>query len=270
MCSECGNHNFASREACNRCGAPKLPPPPVQGQQMLHGDWICPACGNHNFAKREACNKCGEPKSANGPPPRSAKGGGKGGGYGKAAEPMRSYSAPPPYSSAPPVARRGPPPPQMDDRGNFREGDWVCHDCGNHNFASRSSCNRCGEPKPPERYGAAARPGRDRPSPYAQPSAYDRPSPYASPRGPPPMAAREPPPSQGCKGGKGGPPMRDGDWICPACSNHNFASRDSCNRCGQPRDAPPNFRPGDWMCKECKNHNFASKNSCNRCGAPKP
>lgn len=258
ICDECGNHNFASRQECNRCGAPKMqaPPPGPPGVQMMQGDWMCPACGNHNFAKREACNKCGEPKPGGLPP----KGGGKG-GYGKAALPMRSFSAPPPQYSAPPP-RRGPPP--MDDRRDFREGDWTCHECGNHNFASRESCNRCGEPKPPPqpvRYAAVARPMSSRPSPYGQPA---RPSFHHS--GPPP-SARAPPPSQGGKGGKG---MREGDWICSSCGNHNFASRENCNRCNMPKNPPPNFRPGDWICAECKNHNFASKSDCNRCGAPKP
>jgi hypothetical protein len=30
------------------------------------------------------------------------------------------------------------------------------------------------------------------------------------------------------------------------------------------------MRPGDWMCPACNNHNFASKTSCNKCGLPKP
>ena len=25
--------------------------------------------------------------------------------------------------------------------------------------------------------------------------------------------------------------MKDGDWVCPKCQNHNFAWRDKCNRC---------------------------------------
>eukprot|EP00930_Biecheleria_cincta_P084028 TRINITY_DN73526_c0_g1_i1.p1 TRINITY_DN73526_c0_g1~~TRINITY_DN73526_c0_g1_i1.p1 ORF type:complete len:341 (+),score=42.21 TRINITY_DN73526_c0_g1_i1:49-1023(+) len=262
ICSECSNHNFASREVCNRCHAPKRPPPGPSGGQMMQGDWICSTCGNHNFAKREACNKCGDPKPRGLPP----KGSGKG-GYGKAAEPMRSFSAPPPQYAAPP-ARRGPPP--MDDRRDFREGDWTCPECGNHNFASRESCNRCGEHKaPPARYGAPARPTSARPSPYDRPPQHAaRPSPYdrSSPRGPPLLAARAPMPSQG----KGGKAMRDGDWICSGCSNHNFASRENCNRCNMPKNPPANFRPGDWVCIDCKNHNFASKSACNRCGAPKP
>ena len=30
--------------------------------------------------------------------------------------------------------------------GEMREGDWICYNCGNHNYASRQECNRCGAP----------------------------------------------------------------------------------------------------------------------------
>jgi hypothetical protein len=35
-------------------------------------------------------------------------------------------------------------------------------------------------------------------------------------------------------GGKGGgaKEVRAGDWMCPSCNNHNFASRTECRRCG--------------------------------------
>jgi len=29
--------------------------------------------------------------------------------------------------------------------------------------------------------------------------------------------------------------MKDGDWTCPKCQNHNFAWRDKCNRCDEPK-----------------------------------
>merc|ERR1712127_781139 len=78
------------------------------------------------------------------------------------------------------------------------------------------------------------------------------------------------------KGGKGampmmaapmmGPNMKDGDWMCPNCGNHNFASRVTCNRCAHVR---PGMKQGDWVCRSCKNHNFASRDTCNKCGTPK-
>ncbi|KAI9188073.1 Asparagine-rich protein (ARP protein) [Blastocladiella emersonii ATCC 22665] len=38
-------------------------------------------------------------------------------------------------------------------------------------------------------------------------------------------------------GNGGGTPMRVGDWLCPACRYHNFASRQSCHRCTTPNPA---------------------------------
>ena len=32
-----------------------------------------------------------------------------------------------------------------------------------------------------------------------------------------------------------GIPMKQGDWSCPKCQNHNFAWRDNCNRCEAPK-----------------------------------
>merc|ERR1719498_417730 len=30
---------------------------------------------------------------------------------------------------------------------NFRPGDWMCQQCGNHNYASRTQCGKCNAPK---------------------------------------------------------------------------------------------------------------------------
>jgi len=72
----------------------------------------------------------------------------------------------------------------------------------------------------------------------------------------------------GMKGGGSSKPMKDGDWICHSCANHNFASRVNCNSqgCGVVR---PGYKDGDWICKECKNHNFKSRTECNKCHKPK-
>merc|ERR1719253_1238945 len=61
--------------------------------------------------------------------------------------------------------------------------------------------------------------------------------------------------------------LKDGDWICHGCGNHNFASRVNCNRC---QELKPGAKQGDWICKDCKNLNFASRDACNKCGEPRP
>ncbi|DAC23294.1 MAG TPA: hypothetical protein HA345_04125, partial [Candidatus Thalassarchaeaceae archaeon] len=40
------------------------------------------------------------------------------------------------------------------------------------------------------------------------------------------------------------------------------------DRRGNERDS--RMKPGDWMCPKCNNHNFASKTSCNRTGCEEP
>ena len=80
---------------------------------------------------------------------------------------------------------------------------------------------------------------------------------------------------------------RPGDWDCPSCNAHNFASKQACYHCGEAKPAnlptesvygggynggfqgAANRRPGDWDCDQCGAHNFASRNACYKCQAPK-
>ncbi|GMI27850.1 hypothetical protein TeGR_g11896 [Tetraparma gracilis] len=102
----------------------------------------------------------------------------------------------------------------------------------------------------------------------------------------------------GGPGGGGG--LKPGDWLCPGCNFHNFASRVQCFKCYAPvpMDAPigfnptngpggfmpgygqqpgfgyggappPNVRPGDWSCPQCNMNNFASRTECFKCNTPK-
>jgi len=74
---------------------------------------------------------------------------------------------------------------------------------------------------------------------------------------------------------KNGPGSKPNDWPCHKCSNSNYADRQSCNRCGEQRQASSTseskpavgvIKQGDWPCHKCSNNNFASRQSCNRCG----
>jgi len=126
------------------------------------GDWTCPQCSNSNFSFRTECNRCSAPRGdtpgdGGGRQHRGRddrrggrfdrgndrRGGDRGGRFDRGND------------------RRGGDRGGRFDRGNDRRGgdrdqrgghdrnapkpgDWTCNDCGANNFASRSSCFRCG------------------------------------------------------------------------------------------------------------------------------
>ncbi|KEH35922.1 zinc finger (Ran-binding) family protein [Medicago truncatula] len=88
------------------------------------GDWNCRTCNHLNFQRRESCQRCGESRMTSGCGAVDFGGSFLGG---------RGSSSPFPFTTGPDV----------------RPGDWYCTvgNCGAHNFASRSSCFKCGAPK---------------------------------------------------------------------------------------------------------------------------
>ncbi|MBT3476601.1 MAG: hypothetical protein HN458_01470 [Euryarchaeota archaeon] len=174
-----------------------------RGDNRGGGDWECPKCQNSNFAFRTECNRCGEPK-------------GHGGGRGRSDDRRGGRDD-----------RRG----GRDDRGNrggrggeiYTDNDWECPKCQNSNFAFRTECNRCGEPR-----GGGGGRGR---SDDRRGGRNDR-----SRGGDRGYQSRDRQGGRFERGGAGGnEDRRDGDWDCSKCQNSNFAFRTECNRCGAPR-----------------------------------
>ncbi|KAL1292801.1 hypothetical protein HN51_053361 [Arachis hypogaea] len=145
------------------------------------GDWNCRSCQHLNFQRRDSCQRCGDSKYGD----RVVDFGGFGGGGGRGS----SFG--------------------MMTGSDVRPGDWYCAagNCGAHNFASRSSCFKCGAFKD-DLAGAFN-------------SEFSR-SRYGG----------------GGGGGGGRPGWKSGDWICSrsGCNEHNFASRLECFKCSAPRD----------------------------------
>ncbi|KAL4194998.1 hypothetical protein AMTRI_Chr05g62320 [Amborella trichopoda] len=141
------------------------------------GDWNCRSCQHLNFSRRDSCQRCNEPRTGGG----SSFGGGGGGGFGGGSD--------------------------------VRPGDWYCRisGCGAHNFASRSSCFKCGA------FKDEAGGGYDGAEPPRR-GGYGFGSSFSG-------------------GGRAG--WKSGDWICTrsGCNEHNFASRMECFRCNAPRDS---------------------------------
>ena len=183
----------------------------------------------------------------------------------------------------------------LQGMSNVREGDWICAQCGDFQFARNFRCRRCNAPKP----GTSS--FSDRGGDRRQGGSYG--GSFGGGRG----------------GGFGG--GRPGDWECPSCGDHNFARNTNCRRCGESRPSDAggdsygggfgggrgggesygNFgggggrggyrsggdsyggsfgggrgggfgggRPGDWECPSCGDHNFARNTNCRRCGESRP
>eukprot|EP00448_Togula_jolla_P019831 CAMPEP_0170579134 /NCGR_PEP_ID=MMETSP0224-20130122/5827_1 /TAXON_ID=285029 /ORGANISM="Togula jolla, Strain CCCM 725" /LENGTH=336 /DNA_ID=CAMNT_0010902149 /DNA_START=1 /DNA_END=1009 /DNA_ORIENTATION=- len=253
-CTACGNHNFASRQVCNKCHGPKSPP---AGQNVREGDWMCPTCQNHNYARRQACNKCNGPKPGAAMvgiavPQQMPYGAGCAGALPPSvlaflqsagfavmqpaggAQSSRIAIVAPQSLVAPSV---GVAQPSMAHGSGFKPGDWSCSHCGNHNFASRTECNKCRSPKQvavpaltPVAQAFAAAPSSSFGPCRASAAATSRVQPYLA-----------------VPGGSAQPNMRPGDWVCMACNNHNYANREACNRCKRAKNIPRTFREGDWV-----------------------
>ncbi|KAG8381902.1 hypothetical protein BUALT_Bualt05G0021100 [Buddleja alternifolia] len=146
------------------------------------GDWNCRSCQHLNFQRRDSCQRCHDPRPGDHAP-----------SYGGRHAPS-SFG----FTTGPDV----------------RPGDWYCAvaNCGAHNFASRSTCFKCGALK--DEIGGGG-------------GGFD--SEISSSRG------------FGLFGGGGGggrSGWKSGDWICTrlGCNEHNFANRMECFRCNAPRE----------------------------------
>lgn len=137
-----------------------------------NGDWIC-NCGFHNYSSRAQCKKCNAAPPAlgikrlatdelvnawdkkrlnagSGPEQLYA---GFGPVTGFIRDQLAGLHAPYPSGSTPvaPSMQRSVHLPQLQlapalvGKGakHWRDGDWMCSNCSNHNYASRSECNRC-------------------------------------------------------------------------------------------------------------------------------
>ena len=101
------------------------------GKTFAHNDWECPKCNNSNFSFRTECNRCGEPRSGGG-----GRRDGRGrGNFDRGSRDRRDGGGRGNFD-------RG-----SRDRNHSNDGDWDCPKCNNSNFARRTECNRCGEPR---------------------------------------------------------------------------------------------------------------------------
>jgi hypothetical protein len=134
----------------------------------------------------------------------------------------------------------------------MRKGDWICPDCDDTVWASKNVC-RCGKWKPKEYKTAAMGTGK-KPGDWTCPScgdnvfAYKKACRCGTAKPVPPEKEEMPPPKKPVlkrardeeeekeeEPAKKKPrvevEMKSGDWACPGCDYHNFASRTMCKNC---------------------------------------
>ena len=113
------------------------------------------------------------------------------------------------------------------DNNTYADNDWDCPKCNNSNFARRTECNRCGEPKGQTR-GSSNQRGR---------SSDSRPPRRDSDRGGRRDFGRDNRRDSGRGDRRDNKTFTDNDWDCKKCNNSNFSFRKECNRCGEPKSA---------------------------------
>jgi len=290
-CPKCGNENFPNRTSCNRkdCAFPKPDFTPAlssatQGKLGDPHNWICPSCRNENFPARTHCNRA----NCNYPRPDLT--------------PSRPRLDPPSkfqirYETAPQA--------EMNDTIGG-PNNWICVLCSNENFPARTRCNRCQGDKPksiqpfqpmmvepaggnwvchlcnnvnfPMRHQCYNKNcNAVRPSVAIMPSA-GRTSimPSAGRTSVMPSVGRtsvmslKPMHSDRFVVPElrpGGTRSKPGDWICPSCNNHNYDTREVCNKCNKNKADVMN-----WICNECDHDNIPEHEFCNRrsCNASRP
>ncbi|KAG8383740.1 hypothetical protein BUALT_Bualt04G0045300 [Buddleja alternifolia] len=145
MCT-CGFHNYSSRVQCKKCNTPT----PVQATSSLVSPAVT-ALGSKRVASDEFIHNW-DNKRLN-----------AGQAYGLQHPELESFQSPAgTTNSIYPAIHSGntalapnlqvnlqlphiPATPTLLGKGakQWRDGDWMCSNCNNHNYASRAQCNRC-------------------------------------------------------------------------------------------------------------------------------
>ncbi|XP_047071059.1 uncharacterized protein LOC124679321 isoform X2 [Lolium rigidum] len=135
LCS-CGFHNYSSRTQCKECNAP-VPSGMASTTMKTTGTDTSSTLGNKRLASEELANDWDNKRlnPGNADYPLSIAGSDRAGqtaysGYDNG----HTTALPSGQISAMPGVGQG---------AKWREGDWLCSNCNNHNYASRSFCNRC-------------------------------------------------------------------------------------------------------------------------------
>lgn len=135
----CGFHNYSSRTECKQCNAA----PPALGIKRLASDELV-----HDWESKRLNARAGpevnhymQSYSGFGPvtgfigDQRAGLYATYPSGSAAVAPSMHGSMQLPQLQTAPTLVGKG--------AKQWRDGDWMCSNCSNHNYASRSECNRC-------------------------------------------------------------------------------------------------------------------------------
>ena len=99
------------------------------------GDWNCKACGDLQFARNTKCRPWLESVGIEG----------RTGCFGRLCPPLRCRRCGAPKPSQEELDAAPPAQVKMAPNGRpMRPGDWLCPNCGDHNFARNPQCRKCG------------------------------------------------------------------------------------------------------------------------------
>eukprot|EP00416_Gambierdiscus_australes_P024821 CAMPEP_0171071298 /NCGR_PEP_ID=MMETSP0766_2-20121228/10247_1 /TAXON_ID=439317 /ORGANISM="Gambierdiscus australes, Strain CAWD 149" /LENGTH=363 /DNA_ID=CAMNT_0011527833 /DNA_START=122 /DNA_END=1209 /DNA_ORIENTATION=+ len=141
--------NFVDGELSGRAsagigaGAPVPTARPANNQSMKEGDWLCTACGDHQFARNTVCRSCGAAR-----PDEMGMSGRDLPGVRSATNTQRASSGGTVESSNSNGSVLESPRPGNNQE--YKEGDWYCGKCGDHQFARNDTCRNCGAPRSAE------------------------------------------------------------------------------------------------------------------------
>ncbi|KAK1304364.1 hypothetical protein QJS10_CPB11g00834 [Acorus calamus] len=144
----CGFHNYSSRAQCKKCNAPLPSNAPSSTTGSAVSDMF-PTLGTKRLASEEFVGEWDNKRLHSGDidgrflHPYH--------GLGQDQSPGRYSTYPSGSSAATPTleaymqSQQSPAMPAILGKGakKWRDGDWMCTNCNNHNYASRSYCNRC-------------------------------------------------------------------------------------------------------------------------------
>ncbi|KAG2230190.1 hypothetical protein BDF21DRAFT_383649 [Thamnidium elegans] len=264
----CAFHNYASRMQCKKCGGYKPggnkinntvphhhhnlslhnshvsqgPPPaggPIGGYQggrphhhitFRPGDWYCPnpACGFQNFASRNSCFRCHTPNPNANQQPQHQQYSPHQPGYGYGAQQVQQQ----PQQQAQQAQHQEPSNSYSSNVGGYNNTGSGAGGSGGYGYGQPGGGYSSGQNNyavPGGGYGGGSSTGGGGGYPYSSGGggggsySYGGGVHQSGPPGGGPHSAR----------------FRPGDWICPSCNTHNFATRFQCLKCSTAKPYNP-------------------------------